>query len=81
MSTQTQTHWTLSHLVDLRSAVLSIIDAGCTCLDETHPWEFYEDPDQDNPDAFTEDGANQNRLRFADAVQAYIVERSQSKAA
>lgn len=51
----------------LFQAVLRVIDDGCNCFNEKHPWEFYGD-ESGAPDAFTEEEANANRLRFADAI-------------
>lgn len=59
----------------MRRAILTVIDDGCNCdSGEKHPWEFYEDTkDLDDHDAFTEDMANQQRLRFCDAIQSAIL--------
>lgn len=56
--------------VILREAILGVIDGGCDCYSEKHPWEFHEDQIRSGNDPFTEDMANQQRLRFADAVIA-----------
>lgn len=60
----------------LSDTILDVIDGGCTCNSgEKHPWEFYEDGTEGgNVDAFTEDMANQQRLRFRDAVVARVRE-------
>lgn len=70
---------TAPDLAELRATILAVIDDGCTCnTGEKHPWEFYEDGTEGgNVDAFTEDMANQQRLRFCDAIQAAaIVQRA-----
>lgn len=53
----------------IRRAILSVIDDGCTCESgEKHPWELDGDPQESSFE-------NEQRLRFADAIQKYIVDR------
>jgi hypothetical protein len=69
---------TKSELAKLRRIILRVIDDGCTCESgEKHPWEFYEDGTEGgNVDAYTEDMANANRLRFCDRIQELLTEES-----
>lgn len=54
---------TVRDLAAVRIAILTILDDGCNCESgEKHPWEFYE-------------GADGLRMRFADAVEKYLVEQ------
>lgn len=54
---------TVRDLAAVRVAILTILDDGCNCESgEKHPWEFYEDMDG-------------LRMRFADAVEKYLVEQ------
>lgn len=64
-------------LAAMRVAILTILDDGCNCESgEKHPWEFYEDMDGlHNLDAFTDEMATEQRMRFADAVEKYLVEQ------
>lgn len=66
--------FTTQGLVAIREALATVIDDGCNCdSGEKHPWEFYEDGTEGGDvDAFTEDMANQQRMRFADAIQNYL---------
>jgi len=50
----------------IREAILSVIDDGDPSFKTRPYWSFWND---------NEDFANRQRLDFADAVQAYIVER------
>jgi hypothetical protein len=52
----------------VRAAIADVLDTGCTCYDEKHPWELDDGP-EDN-----EDDVNQQRERFIDAVTARIAE-------
>lgn len=64
----------------IRQLILRVIDDGCTCDTEKHPWEL----DDDDLGKHNIDGAidgleqeavtNEQRLRFCDAVQAAIVQ-------
>lgn len=55
-------------LAQLRAIILTVIDDGCTCeADRGHPWELYEAGE------ITEAGANEQRLRLCEAVQAAIL--------
>ncbi len=70
--------FSIIQLTTIREGLMSVIDEGCTCSSgEKHPWELYELEGSDVIEAVTEDVANQQRLRFADAVQTYLVKEAQ----
>lgn len=60
----------------LKESLLRVLDDGCTCDPEfeRHPWEMDADVDRDcqngSGESVTEDMANAQRLRFAEAVIA-----------
>lgn len=66
-------------LAALRAIILRVIDDGCTCDGDPnkHSWELVEGVTAagDN-EPVSEAVANEQRLRFCDAIQAAIVQRA-----
>ena len=58
----------------VRAAIFDVIDAGCSCFSEEHPWELYKNPNDDEQD---EDIGSAQRERFVDDVIARIAELQQ----
>jgi hypothetical protein len=65
---------TTQDLAAIRRVILTVLDDGCTCDEEKHPWEFHESQFVEDSEVLNEEYATQQRIRFADRVIQLLID-------